>query len=167
MTAVFCALYVSAIYNMSPSRKDSPCSLESMQNKLDIGSMEQLLKDHVQQTEWGSVSFYDFHSTTHSMTRMHTFHTVPRLTFVSRAMSIQHHPSALLAATITTTLSNEVFREDPTTLLFESDMASSLQPCRISLRNHRHHGKSIGSSGSAHPTTSCDSHSLTFTYRRE
>jgi threonine aldolase len=39
----------------------------------------------------------------------------------SQATSEQHHP---YASTITTTLSDDVFREDPTTLSFEQDIAS-------------------------------------------
>jgi hypothetical protein len=48
---------------MSTPRKDSPCGLESTKNKLDIDSVEQLLKTHVEGTEWGTSSAYDFRST--------------------------------------------------------------------------------------------------------
>ncbi|KAI4746300.1 hypothetical protein E4T50_03380 [Aureobasidium sp. EXF-12298] len=86
---------------MSTPRKDSPCAPEPTKNKLDIDSVEQLLKTHIEGTEWGSSSAYDFRS---------DVRTTPSL--------------RMLAATITTTLSDDVFREDPTTLAFEEDIAS-------------------------------------------
>ncbi|KAK6000567.1 hypothetical protein QM012_003292 [Aureobasidium pullulans] len=90
---------------MSALRKDSPCDAEGTDSKPTIDSVEYLLKSHMAGTEWGRTSAYDFRSDVRATPSMR-----------------------MLAAIITTTLADDVFGEDPTTIALEQNIATR---CRL------------------------------------
>lgn len=102
-------------------------------NKPDIHSVEQLLKSHVVGTEWGSTSACDFRNTS-SLSQPPATLSSPSLSHKSVTKyklsgDVRTTPSiCMLAATITTTLADDVFPEGPTTLAFEHNIATR---CRL------------------------------------